>query len=118
MLHVTSVTMSSADPTKLAAFYREALDCEVIFESPDAVYLSGTGDVRIGFDRVQGYEAPPWTSGSPPRIRIDVATDDLSAAEARLLALGATRPGHDADTEDWIFLADPEGHPFCVTMVF
>jgi hypothetical protein len=46
--------------------------------------------VCIGFGRVEGYRAPPWTADAPPRIRIDVAADDLP---------------------------DPEGHPFCVTAV-
>jgi catechol 2,3-dioxygenase-like lactoylglutathione lyase family enzyme len=118
MLNVTSVTMSCSDPAKLAAFYREALGCEVIFESPDAVYLSGAGGMRIGFDRVEGFQAPAWDPAVRPALRVDLATDDLRGAENRLLALGATRPGHHGDTKDWIFLADPEGHAFCVTAVY
>lgn len=117
-VQVTSVTFSAADPGKLAAFYREATGYAAIHESTDAVYLAGPDGVRLGFDRVEGYTAPPWSSTELPAQRIDLATDTLAETTDRLLALGATRPGHDRDTEGWIFLADPEGHLFCLTSVY
>lgn len=115
---VTSVTLSTADPARLAAFYREATGYEVVHESADAVYLSGPDGVRLGFDRVDGFTPPAWSSSALPAGRIDLATDTLVETEARLLALGARRPGHDLDTEGWIFLADPHGHTFCLTSVY
>ena len=52
----------------------------------------------------------------PPRIHLDLYTDDQAGEVRRLIALGATevhwrkRPP-DAD---YIILADPEGNRFCV----
>ena len=115
---VTSVTLSTADPARLAAFYKEATGYEVVHESADAVYLSGPEGVRIGFDRVDRFTPPPWSSSGLPAGRIDLATDTLAETEARLIGLGARRPGHERDTDGWIFLADPDGHTFCLTSVY
>jgi glyoxalase superfamily protein len=52
----------------------------------------------------------------PPRIHLDLYTDDQEGEVERLIALGATevhwskRPS-DAD---YVILADPEGNRFCV----
>ena len=118
MSTIISVTLSTADPAKLAAFYQQATGYEVIHESADAVYLAGPDGVRLGFDRVDGFQPPPWSSDQLPALRLDVTADDLHDDEARLLALGAARPGHTRDTDGWIFLADPDGHVFCLTSVY
>lgn len=118
MSAITSITLSSADPAKLAAFYQQATGYEVIYDSPEAVYLAGPDGVRLGFDRVDGFEPPPWSSDRLPVLRLDLTAGNLQEDEARLLALGATRPGHDKDSDGWIFLADPEGHAFCLTSVY
>ena len=118
MATVTSVTLSTADPAKLAAFYQQATGYQVAYETADSVYLAGPDGVRLGFDRVTGFEPPAWASDQLPALRIDIATDNLQDAAAQLLALGATRPGHSLDTDQWIFLADPEGHTFCLTSVY
>jgi len=52
----------------------------------------------------------------PPRIHLDLYTDDQAGEVQRLLALGATevnwrrRPAN----ADYVILADPEGNRFCV----
>jgi glyoxalase superfamily protein len=53
-------------------------------------------------------------AGTPPRVHLDVETDDVAAEVARLVALGATvTTQHDG----WAVLADPGGLPFCVVPV-
>jgi hypothetical protein len=53
-------------------------------------------------------------AGTPPRVHLDVETDDVEAETARLVALGATVTSrHDG----WAVLADPGGMPFCVVPV-
>lgn len=118
MANVISITLTTADPAKLAAFYQQATGYDVVYESPDSVYLAGEDGLRLGFDRVEGFIPPAWSSAQLPALRLDLAADELQDAEARMLALGATRPGHRLDTEGWIFLADPEGHAFCLTTVY
>jgi len=53
---------------------------------------------------------------NPPRIHLDLYTEDQAAEVQRLLALGATEvhwAQRPADA-DYVILADPEGNRFCV----
>ncbi len=113
-----AVTLACSDPRKLAEFYQQATAAEVIYDSDESVYLALPNGYRLGFDRAAGFTAPPWVADTQPQIRIDLGVADLAVAEQQLLELGATRPGHQLDTESWIFLADPAGHPFCLTSVY
>ncbi len=114
---ITSVTLACADPQPLAAFYRAVTGWEAIYSGDDAVYLAGEGQVRLGFERVVDFQAPTWARHVQPPVRLDLAVHDLAEAERRIVELGASRPGHDLDNELWIFLADPVGHPLCLTVV-
>ena len=52
----------------------------------------------------------------PPRIHLDLYTDDQAGEVQRLIGLGATEVQWDrmpADA-DYVILADPEGNRFCV----
>jgi len=53
-------------------------------------------------------------AGTPPRVHLDVETDDVSAEVDRLAGLGATVTSR---IDDYVILADPAGHPFCVVPV-
>ena len=44
---------------------------------------------------------------------LDFAVDDLPAAVARAVSLGA-RVADEQFTQDWTVMLDPEGHPFCL----
>jgi hypothetical protein len=46
-------------------------------------------------------------------MHLDVIVDDLDAAEAAVLSLGATKHEHQPGTSFRVFL-DPAGHPFCL----
>ena len=52
----------------------------------------------------------------PPRIHLDLYTEDQAGEVARLLALGATEVHWDKNPADadYVILADPEGNRFCV----
>src|SRR5262249_19323912 len=52
--------------------------------------------------------------GTPPRVHLDIETDDVPAELARVTALGA-RVVEQYD--DWAVLADPGGMLFCVVPV-
>jgi hypothetical protein len=52
----------------------------------------------------------------PPRIHLDLYTEDQAGEVERLIGLGATEVHWDkkpADA-DYVILADPEGNRFCV----
>jgi hypothetical protein len=52
----------------------------------------------------------------PPRIHLDLYTDDQAGEVKRLLALGATEVhwSKRPPDADYVILADPEGNRFCV----
>jgi len=52
--------------------------------------------------------------GTPPRMHLDIESDDVAAEVARLLDLGATVL---VDYHEYAVLADPTGLAFCVVPV-
>jgi hypothetical protein len=84
-------------------------------DSDDFVLLrprDGAGP-NLSLDRVRS------TLQIPPRIHLDLYTEDQAAEVERLLALGATEvhwAKRPADA-DYVILADPEGNRFCVVDV-
>ena len=116
-----AVVLDCPDPRALAGFYRELVGGDLTVVEDGWVARRDGGDVRLSFQRVEGHRPPVWPDGDPPQqFHIDVTVDDIDAAEAAVLALGATRhptqPGDaGADPEDnWRVYLDPAGHPFCL----
>lgn len=56
------------------------------------------------------------SSNIPPRIHLDLYTEDQAGEVERLIALGATEVHWDKrpPDADYVILADPEGNRFCV----
>ena len=108
------VTIDCVDPTKEATFWAAALGWEVTY-ADENYGMASDGTQRLGFGRVDGWEAPAWPNpDGTKQFHLDLAVDDLDAAERQLLELGATKPA-DQPGETWTVLLDPDGHPFCLT---
>ncbi|MER7192428.1 VOC family protein [Streptomyces flaveolus] len=118
-LRYSAVTFDCPDPADMARFYGEALGLSVVFSTDDFVLLGQKdGSPGLGFNRLADYRRPTWPDPAQEKqAHIDLGTDDLDAAEARLLALGATKPDFQPDPDRWRVLLDPAGHPFCVSTV-
>lgn len=109
---LAAISLDAADP---AGFYRELLELEVVFESADFVALKGAG-VLLTVQRVADHVAPDWPSGPVGKqLHLELAVDDLDAAEAATLALGARKAAEQPAPDKWRVLLDPAGHPFCIT---
>jgi catechol 2,3-dioxygenase-like lactoylglutathione lyase family enzyme len=112
---LAAVSLDAADPAELAGFYREILELDLMWESEDFIALSGAG-IFVTFQRVADHQPPDWPSGTAPKqIHLELAVDDLEAAEARALELGARKAAEQPSPERWRVLLDPAGHPFCIT---
>lgn len=118
-----AVVLDCPDPTALADFYRALVGGELTAVEDGWVALRDARDVRLSFQRVNGFRPPVWPDGDPPQqFHIDVTVDDIDAAEAAVLALGATKhttqpgdPNTGGSPEDnWRVYLDPAGHPFCL----
>ena len=108
-----SFVIDCPDPRALAKFYGALLDWEV-GGSPDwATVRSGSGE-NIDFQQVKDYTPPEWPNQRlPQQLHLDVMVDDLDAAEAAVLELGATKHDYQPGKTFRVFL-DPAGHPFCL----
>jgi predicted enzyme related to lactoylglutathione lyase len=110
-----SIVIDCPDPAALAAFYGSLLDWKVQ-TGPDPDWAEAKADHgdSIGFQQVEGYTPPQWPGQEvPQQMHLDVVVDDLDAAEAAVLQLGATKHEHQPGTTFRVFL-DPAGHPFCL----
>ena len=115
-ISIGSIVIRVDDLPKQVAFWSAALD--YVPRGPergddDGFVLmrprSGDGP-NISLDRVQS------ALTIPPRIHLDLYSEDQAGDVQRLIGLGATEVHWDrrpADA-DYVILADPEGNRFCV----
>jgi hypothetical protein len=112
-----AVVLDGPDPLVLAEFYRELVGGEITYADPDWVKLRGE-DVLLSFQRAPDHQPPEWPHPDKPQqfhIDVTIAADEVDAAEARVLAAGATRHEHQpGEAEGWRVYLDPAGHPFCL----
>jgi predicted enzyme related to lactoylglutathione lyase len=108
-----SIVIDCPDPGLLAKFYGDLLDWKVDISTDWAEIRADYGQC-ISFQQVADYTPPVWPGQEvPQQSHLDLAVDDLDAAEAAVLALGATKAEHQPGTTFRVFL-DPAGHPFCL----
>jgi hypothetical protein len=113
MIRVGSIVLRVDDLERQAEFWEAALD-DVRREGDDDDFVllrpkDGVGPT-LSLDRVRS------TLQIPPRIHLDLYTEDQAGEVARLLALGTSEvhwSKRPADA-DHVILADPEGKRFCV----
>ena len=109
------IAVDCPDPGVLARFYGAMLDGKIDVSADRASVCLEDGQC-IAFHRVVDYTPPTWpTQERPQQMHLDMLVDDLDAAEAAVLALGATRPPDQPGTSYRVFL-DPAGHPFCLCL--
>lgn len=102
------------DPGSLANFYGSLLDWKVTVDDDWAEIRPEDESDCISFQKVDGYRPPEWPGQTvPQQMHLDVMVEDLDAAEAPVIALGAVKADHQPGTTFRVFL-DPAGHPFCL----
>ena len=116
MIRVGSIVIRVDDIARQTAFWSAALGYEPrTGGDADFVLLRPRdgGGPNVSLDRVRS------ALQVPPRIHLDLYTEDQAGEVARLVALGATEvhwPRRPPDA-DYVILADPEGNRFCVVDV-
>jgi catechol-2,3-dioxygenase len=114
-IRLSSVALDCPDAGKLAAFYAEITGGEVTYLDEAWATVKGPGG-RIDFQTAPGYQPPSWPDpASAMQMHLDFHVDDLHAAEARVLAAGATRYEVQPNADHCLVFADPAGHPFCLS---
>ena len=114
MLHIGSIVLRVDDLRRQTEFWQDALGYVRRDDgsSGDFVLLGppdGAGP-NLSLDQVRS------SLQIPPRLHLDLYTDDQAGEVTRLLSLGATEVHWDKrpPDADYVILADPEGNRFCV----
>ena len=106
-----TVVIDSSDPGRLARWWAQALDYQVVYESADEVVVARDDQTYPGLVFVPVPE--PKTVKN--RLHIDLNPDNQDAEVERLIDMGARRVDvGQGDQVGWVVLADPEGNEFCV----
>lgn len=127
-LRATSVTIGTSQPHDLAIFYSRLLNLPVTAEEPPVpgdpdrggwaqVRSAGHAEgITLNLEYERHFTRPNWPStgaGQNASMHLDIAVDDLPAAVAWAVEVGAelaeTQPQDDVRV-----LLDPDGHPFCL----
>src|SRR5215216_5089202 len=115
MIRIGSIVLRVDDLQRQTEFWEAALGYvrRDSGESDDFVLLArptAPGRTKSSLDQVRS------TLQIPPRLHLDLYTDDQAGEVERLLALGATEVHWDKrpPDADYVILADPEGNRFCV----
>lgn len=113
MIRVGSIVLRVDDLKRQTEFWEAALGYVRRDDDNDDFVLlrpkDGVGP-NLSLDRVDS------TVQVPPRIHLDLYTEDQAGEIERLIALGATEVHWDKrpPDADYVILADPEGNRFCV----
>jgi catechol 2,3-dioxygenase-like lactoylglutathione lyase family enzyme len=114
VLRIGSIVLRVDDLERQTEFWQAALDYvrRDNGQSDDFVLLGprdGDGP-HLSLDQVRS------TLQIPPRLHLDLYTEDQAGEVERLKALGATEVHWDKrpPDADYVILADPEGNRFCV----
>jgi catechol 2,3-dioxygenase-like lactoylglutathione lyase family enzyme len=109
-----SVVVDTPDPPALARFWQAVLGGTVSADDDTWVVLTVPSGTRLAFQLSPEHRPPefPDPHGSQ-QFHLDAEVDDADAAEAAVLAAGATRV-EGADGTDFRVFRDPSGHTFCL----
>jgi catechol 2,3-dioxygenase-like lactoylglutathione lyase family enzyme len=113
VLRVGSIVLRVRDLERQVRFWSAALDYAPREENSDDFVLLRPRDGK-GPNLSLDLQRSELTI--PPRIHLDLYTEDQVGEVRRLIALGATEVHWDKrpPDADYVILADPEGNRFCV----
>jgi catechol 2,3-dioxygenase-like lactoylglutathione lyase family enzyme len=111
------LVLDTDDPAALADFYCRLLDWSVVRQEEGWISIGGAGDApRLAFQLTVNHRPPTYPSPEvPQQAHLDLLVEDLDAAEAYALSVGATRLDTLGGRTFRVF-ADPSGHPFCLSL--
>ncbi|WP_211300551.1 VOC family protein [Nocardia fluminea] len=80
-------------PRPCPGFYRELTGTQLGYDTDEFVALTDSSGCDLGFQRVDGYQAPRWPGQDvPQQLHLDLRGEDLDAAEKSALGFGAVSP--------------------------
>lgn len=117
-MKLAAIALDCADPNGLAEFYRDLLGLEIRHTGDGFVALAGA-TIWLTLHRVDSYQRPTWPGPAiGKQAHIDIAVEDLDAAQAHAVSVGSTVAELQPEPELWRVLIDPAGHPFCLVNAY
>lgn len=114
---LTAVVLDAPDVPALAGFYQRLLGWSVGSTEPDWMTLRPPGGgAGLSFQTESAYVRPTWPAGPGDQqmsMHLDIKVDDLGAAVAYAVSVGATVADFQPQQDVRVCL-DPAGHPFCL----
>jgi len=112
------LVVDATDPPRLARFWADALEWDIVLEEPDEVAVQPPGFSYPGTAALPLVFVPvPEPKTVPSRVHLDLAStsaEHQAAVARRLQDLGARPADIGQGDVPWVVLADPEGNEFCV----
>jgi predicted enzyme related to lactoylglutathione lyase len=109
------VVLDTDDPPRMAEFYTALLGWQVENAEEDWITLRGDGKARIAFQLALNHKPPTWPDNTvPQQVHFDFRVDDLEAAAAYAISIGAVPVVGPVDSDSFTVFLDPSGHPFCL----
>jgi hypothetical protein len=106
-----TVVVDALDPVRLAYWWAEVLDYQVLHEESNEVVIGRDDRTYPGLSFV----AVPDSKDGKNRLHLDLNPDDQDAEVERLIDMGARHVDVGQNSAvTWVVLADPEGNEFCV----
>ncbi|MFI2336820.1 VOC family protein [Nocardia rhamnosiphila] len=116
-VRLTSLIIDAADPERESTFWHRLLGGSIT-KTPTHHFLQIDRFPTVVIQLAPGHRPPHWPDGVSQQMHFDLATDDLGAADRRVLDAGGRRlRPTDAvvDTRRGSRVyASPAGHPFCL----
>lgn len=111
------MVLDAPDAVALAGFYATLLGWPIASQDLEeaAIGVPGTSSY-LAFQTERDYVPPAWPAAQGRQqmmMHLDIAVDDLAAAVADAVELGATVAEFQPQ-DDVRVLLDPAGHPFCL----
>jgi hypothetical protein len=114
-IKLAPVTVDCPNAAGLAEFYASITDGTVTFADGGWAEVDRPNGC-IDFQTAPGHIQPAWPDpASSMQIHLDFIVDDLDAAEALVVAAGATKYDFQPNAHCRVY-ADPAGHPFCLSI--
>lgn len=107
------VNLDAAQTKPMADFWSAVLGWPIVYLDENYAMLTGPSHA-LGIGAIPDYQPPAWPNDGRKQYHFDLAVEDVDAAAARFVGLGAERPAEQPG-ETWVVLLDPAGHPFCLT---
>ncbi|MFI5906087.1 VOC family protein [Dactylosporangium sp. NPDC051541] len=116
-MRLKATVLNASDAGRLARFYSALLEWPIDKQEDGWVTLRDpAGGAALSLQTEELYRPPVWPAAEHTQqmmMHLDIACDDLTAAVARAVELGATVAEWQPQDDVRVCL-DPDGHPFCL----